>query len=467
MFIILALYQRVDYRQHRRRNKLKRCCVGRRGTHRGFGHGDTSVTHLAGLPTINMELDDLSQSGIRRIANYSPYLDQLAGFASDMGLKQRSNLVHLEQCLHSEWSLGQNTILSWTSLDDGILILVVPHYAIAEYTASPSNDPRIPARVSARFVTELISGSRQLTLTQMQKVARLLEVEPRFIPLRQPLTDHPVEKEIIERMIRRYGINYVASRAVTLFDIVGFSLLTPFEQMTQLNSLSYSLNSAHAKMLEQDVGIDFARSSSGDGFYIWNRDQGLEANVNLYHFMHIVLADNAIARSKSVSKAVPRLRACFHVGSCYEFHQAEGLNPTIHNYIVGDVTIELARMIEAAMPGQILVGDFFAELSGQNGFEESQVNLDAIAFLRRAQGNLSKLSGLELSGERVSAIKCYLTGERQGNTGEFDIRRLKIRDKHGLERTAYNAKVNIYRDTAEPILLGIEDRKLAVNGRIS
>ena len=99
-------------------------------------------------------------------------------------------------------------------------------------------------------------------------------------------------------MIRRYGINYVASRAVTLFDIVGFSLLTPFEQMTQLNSLSYSLNSAHAKMLELDVSINFARSSSGDGFYIWNRDDGLEANVNLYHFMHIVLADNAIARSK-------------------------------------------------------------------------------------------------------------------------------------------------------------------------
>lgn len=413
-----------------------------------------------------MELDDLSQSGIRRIANYSPYLDQLAGLASEMGLKQRSNLVHLEQCLHNEWSLGQNTILSWTPLDDGILILVVPHYAIAEYTATPTDDPRVPQKVSARFITELISGSRQLTLSQIQKVARLLDVEPRFVALRQPLSEHPVETQIIERMIRRYGINFVASRAVTLFDIVGFSLLTPFEQMTQLNSLSYSLNSAHAKMLELDVGINFARSSSGDGFYIWNRDQGLEANVNLYHFMHIVLADNAIARSKSISKAVPRLRACFHVGSCYEFHQAEGLNPTIHNFIVGDVTIELARMIEAAMPGQILVGDFFAEVSSQGiGHEDSQVNLDAVAFLKRAQGNLQKLSGLELSGERVSAIKCYLTGERL-ESGEFDIRRLMIRDKHGLERTAYNAKVNIYRETAEPILLGIEDRKLSANGQM-
>ncbi len=408
-----------------------------------------------------MDLDDLSQSGIRRIANYSPYLDQLAGLANEMGLRQRSNLVHLERCLNDHWSLGQNSILSWAPLDDGLLILVVPHYAIAEYTSAPTDGPGLPPRVSARFITELISGDRQLTIAQIQKVAKLLDIETTFIPLRQPLTGHAVETQIIEKMIRRYGINYVASRAVTLFDIVGFSLLTPFEQMTQLNSLSYSLNSAHAKMLEQDIGINFARSSSGDGFYIWNRDHGLEANVNLYHFMHIVLADNAIARSKSVSKAVPRLRACFHVGSCYEFHQAEGLNPTIHDFIVGDVTIELARMIEAAMPGQILVGEFVAEVPGQGiGDKDSQVNLDAVTFLQRAQGNLSKLSGLELSGEKVTAIKCYLTGERQDD-GEFSIRRLLIKDKHGLSRTVFNAKVNIYRELAQPILLGIEDKKLA------
>ncbi|MDX1516142.1 MAG: hypothetical protein R3288_04850 [Woeseiaceae bacterium] len=406
-----------------------------------------------------MELDDISQSGIRRLADFSPYLDQLAGLAQEMGLRQRSNLVQLERNLHQHWSLGQNNILSWAPLDEGVLILVVPHYAIAEYTSTRPKD--LPPRVSPRFITELISGDRQLSFSQMQKVARLLEVQPVYVALREPLSGHPVETQIIEKMIRRYGINYIASRAVTLFDIVGFSLLTPFEQMTQLNSLSYSLNSAHAKMLEQDVGINFARSSSGDGFYVWNRDDGLEANVNLYHFMHIVLADNAIARSKSTSKAVPRLRACFHVGSCYEFHQAEGLNPTMHDFIVGDVTIELARMIEAALPGQILVGDFLADVAPSKNADpaETQAHLDAVTFLQRAQGNLSKLSGMEFSGERVTAIKCYLTGENIGG-GEFNIRRLHITDKHGLERVAYNAKVNIYRETAQPILLGIEDRKL-------
>jgi hypothetical protein len=412
-----------------------------------------------------MELDDLSQSGIRRIADYSPYLDQLAGLAQQMGLRQRSNLTHVENSLRIHWSLGQNSILSWAPLDQSILILVVPHYAIAEYTSPP--DATMPPAVSPRFITELISGDRQLTLSQMQKVARLLNIEPKSIPLRVPLEGSKVETQIIEKMIRKYGINYVPSRAVTLFDIVGFSLLTPFEQMTQLNSLSYSLNSSHAKMLEADVNIDFARSSSGDGFYIWNRDVGLEASVNLYHFMHIVLADNAIAKSKSTSKTVPRLRACFHVGSCYEFHQAEGLNPTTHDFIVGDVTIELARMIDAALPGQILVGDFMAdvEIVHDNGDVTIEPNVDAVTFMQRAQGNLSQLSGVELSGDRVTAIKCYLTGENMGG-GQFNIRRLTIKDKHGLSRVAFNAKVNIYRDAAEPILLGIQDKKLPAIGLI-
>lgn len=406
-----------------------------------------------------MELDDLSKSGIRRLADYSPYLDQLAGLAQQMGLRQRSNLSHVESCLRSHWSLGQNCILSWAPIERCILILVVPHYAIAEYTSKKEGD--MPPRVSPRFITELITGDRQLSVSQMQKVARLLDIEPTKIPLREPLAGTKVETQIIEKMIRKYGINYVPSRAVTLFDIVGFGLLTPFEQMTQLNSLSYSLNSAHSKMLEQDVNLDFARSSSGDGFYIWNRDEGLEASVNLYHFMHIVLADNAIARSKSASKAVPRLRACFHVGSCYEFHQAEGLNPTTHDFIVGEVTIELARMIDAALPGQILVGDFLADIEviSDSGDVSTVPNIDAVTFLQRAQGNLARLSGMELSGERVTAIKCYLTGEDMGG-GQFNIRRLIIKDKHGLSRVAFNAKVNIYREDSQPILLGIQDKKL-------
>jgi hypothetical protein len=256
----------------------------------------------------------------------------------------------------------------------------------------------------------------------------------------------------------------VPSRAVVLFDIVGFSLLTPFEQMTQLNSLSYSLNSAQSKLLDKKIGIDFARSTTGDGFYIWNRDLDLEANINLYHLMHLILADNAIARQKARHNTVPKLRACFHAGSSYEFHQSEGLSPTLSHYIVGDVTVELARMIDRALPNQILVGDFIVEMPlGKDG---ATVRVDSVDFVLRATHSLAQLQGLELSGERIDAIKCYLTGTRLDN-GEFSVRRITLDDKHGISRQVYNAKVNIYRRKAEPILLGIEDRLIGSSNALA
>ncbi len=386
----------------------------------------------------------------------------LSDLPSDMDLRQRSNLVQLENELHRAWGLGQNCILSWCPHPLGVGLLVVPHYAVAEYTAVPDSTSPATWRVSERFIMDLISGRRQLSPSQMEKASRLLQVEPRVVRLRDPLNGSAAETRAIEMMVKRYGISYVDNRAVALFDIVGFSLLSPFEQMTQLNSLSYSLNSAYAKMLEGELDINFARSSTGDGFYIWNREAGCDANTNLYHFMHLVLADNAIARSKARTDSVPRLRAAFHVGSCYEFHQAEGLNPTVHDYIVGEVTIELARMIERAMPGQIFVGDF-RSVGPIDGAETEPPHFDAIRFVDHARHDLRRLRGVVLSGERISAIKCYLTGERLAS-GKYSIRKLEIADKHGLCRCVYNAKVNIYREKAEPILLGIEDRIIRRDG---
>jgi hypothetical protein len=155
---------------------------------------------------------------------------------------------------------------------------------------------------------------------------------------------------------------------------------------------------------------------------------------------------------------VPLLRAGFHVGSCYEFYHAEGLNPTLFTDIVGQVTIELARIVENAMPGQILVAEFLTAPADSPPLHEPDT-VDAVSFVDRAQHNLSQLNGLELSGDAIESIKCYLTGSARAD-GSFSIRKLAIYDKHGLTRNAFNAKVNIYRRAADPILLGIEDRLL-------
>jgi len=44
--------------------------------------------------------------------------------------------------------------------------------------------------------------------------------------------------------------------------------------------------------------------------------------------------------------------------------------------------------------------------------------------------------------------------------------RYATKDKCGLLRTAYSAKVNVYRDMARTILLGIEDKKLVGAGAV-
>ena len=417
---------------------------------------------------------DSPDSGIFKLASVGGYLDALSSITREMTLVERSNLIFLDKCLHQQWGLGQNVLLNWCPQGSGIGLLVVPHYAVADFATAPdaagrpvgdgnggyTEAPR--TRPSEDFFKSLLSGRRRLESDQMAKVARLLGIEMTHLALRQPLADDPVQQAIVEKMVKRYSITYVPSRAVVLFDIVGFSLLTPFEQMTQLNSLSYSLNSAQHKLSSKRIGIDFARSTTGDGFYIWNRDLTLEANVNLFHFMQLVLADNAIAQGKARQNTVPRLRACFHVGGSYEFHQAEGLNPTLYNYIVGDVTVALARIIERTRPGQILIGEFTAQMLASNGDSMSHATLDSLDFVERAASSIAQLAGIELSGESVELIKCYLTGARLEN-GRFTVRRLITRDKHGIARGVYNAKANIYRHNAAPILLGIEDHAVGAD----
>src|SRR5258706_5222405 len=410
---------------------------------------------------------DPRDSGIFRLASVGSYLDAMSTITDEMSLKERSNLILLDRALHEHWGLGQNVILNWCPEGDGLSLIVIPHYGVAEYSGR-DDDPLGMGRGDAPqpkqdFFQALLSGRRCLTLVQLHKVGRLLGLVPTHVTLREPLKNTAAQNEIIEKMVKRYSIGYVPNRGVCLFDIVGFSLLRPFEQMMQLNSLSYSLNSAQSRLLTKRIGVDFSRTTTGDGFYVWNRDLSLEGNVNLYHFMQLALADNAIAHKKTRRNGVPRLRACFHVGSSYEFQQAEGLNPTLYNYIVGDVTVDLARMIERAMPGQVFVGDFRAGMLAAEPDGGEMAVIDSVDFVDIATRNIEQLTGIELSGERVDSIRTYLTGSKLAN-GEFSVRRITVNDKHGVSRRVYNAKVNIYRHNAEPILLGIEDRAIEVSG---
>lgn len=360
--------------------------------------------------------------------------------------RNEKDLQVFEAALRNLWNLGRNIVLQWAAGADGIRLLVIPQYVIA----STSNNDACDGS-QADVIKSILASPKQVDSYTLEMNAARLGFYLVAVPV-APKTLRLYEEAICE-IVDRFGPHYVEHQAVALFDIVGFSLCTPLEQVAQINSLSYSLNSAHARMLGKRTDIGFARSTTGDGFYVWNRDSSIQANINLYHFMHLALADNAIARSKSEGNVTPELRAAFHVGSHYEFHQSEGLRPVSSSFIVGEVTIELARMVDYTRPGQVLVGDFKVPM---NNAELGEVEyVDTGRFIELTQETLSSLEGLVLSGDRIDAIRCYLTGEKRGET--FSVRKVTIVDKHGLSREAYNAKINIYRENSDPIFLGLQD----------
>jgi len=387
---------------------------------------------------------------IRRLGEVAGLENALRHSAEPVGPRAHY-LTIIEDALRDLWNLGRNLVLVWCEPRDksssGIEVLVVPHYAIAAAQES-SNE-------AAKTIERLLGGPKKVSPAQLRAYETVLG---NYIPAPIPLPPGTaIDDAEVNELVKRFGITYVEDRAVALFDIVGFSLYSPLEQVTQLNSLSYSVNSAHSKMLSKKIDITFARSTTGDGFYVWNRDRSIQANINLYHFMHLVLADNAIARGKSRGNVTPLLRAAFHIGGHYEYYQSEGLSPTIYSYIVGDVTIELARLIDRAVAGQVILGDFRVPMPDEH--TQKSVRVDAENFIARTQQTLSSLEGLVLSGDPVDAIKCYLTGSK-GPDGRYSITKYLVTDKHGLTRHAFNAKINIYRKNAEPIFLGVQDHDL-------
>jgi hypothetical protein len=386
------------------------------------------------------------------------WFNRFASDATVQGLQAetREELARLDDRLYKLWNLGGNALLAWTWVADDILVLSVRHYAIAEsvHAAGPEGDSK---REAAAVVHDLLSGPKRRPPDEFRRFCDIFNCEPEVV--RTSL--HPEYESVaaaISEIVRCYGVTLVRNRAVMLLDIVGFSLRPPLDQMAMLNSLAYSVNSAYGQLLSKDIRINFARTTTGDGFYIWNRATTAEADTELFKLLMMILADNAVAQRKARGSWVPRLRAAFHVGEHYEFQQVEGLNPTTFSYIVGQVTVDLARILERALPGQILLGDFVLRLGG--GFAGRGMRLDTPDFVESTAVTLEQLNGLDISGGRVKNIRCYLTGRTLGG-GRYVVNRYHVRDKHGESRRVYNGKMNIHLDKSEPVFLGMRSEDLS------
>lgn len=385
-----------------------------------------------------------------------------AGALEAISIVQRGNLKTLEKTLRKQWRLGQNIVLCWSADERGLLVIFVPHYFLGNYCAAGDVQTE-ENRDNEAFIRDLISGRRRKTRDELFAVSERLDVAPTFIKLSTALTEEQQVLDAVEQLIRRYGLSYVESRAVLLFDIVDFSLHTPFEQASQLNSLSYSLNSAYNKLLAQGIEINFARTTTGDGYYIWNRDLGPSANQDLFCFMLLVVADNAVARAASRGNTVPVVRTGYHIGGHYELYQAEGVNPSIFSYIVGEVTIELARMVDLAQAHQILIGDFHCEQAGWGSSDIKSITAASTpSFIGACNRELAAVRGSQLSGKTIDTMSCHLT-ESVEQDDKSRPRRFRIVDKHGISRYAYNLQIEIGLE-GKTLDLGLDESRLPGRG---
>lgn len=84
---------------------------------------------------------------------------------------------------------------------------------------------------------------------------------------------------------------------------------------------------------------------------------------------------------------------------------------------------------------------------------------NTLDFVEKTVATLDQLKGLVVGEEQIENIRCYLTGQAAPR-GDFLVSRYQLRDKHGMTRAAYNAKINIHRHRAAAIFLGIQHKDL-------
>jgi hypothetical protein len=346
-------------------------------------------------------------------------------------------LRELDLAINATWRLGQYMVVGWSHEGPTVLLCVVPTRRVFEASAT---------------VPLVFQGQRHMPNEAFLDLCKDMQARPTRILLPLPVGDGREElpPAVIDNLIRRYSVTRTAHRAVMLFDIVGFSRASSIEQVAQLNSLEYSINGATKKLRQVGIEAELARSTVGDGFYVWNRATGLQADITTYISLILILADNARARREGQTGFVPVLRACFAVGPHYSYHQVEGTSPRGFEYIVGEVTITLARLISKTLANQVLIGAFRRPLDNVPGRE-----VDTPMFMTQAAAAMAKISGLELGDYMLTELRSYLTGAELKD-GRYGVEGFRIKDKHGYLHECFNANIVLTDETGARTELGMK-----------
>ena len=345
--------------------------------------------------------------------------------------------------LRKIWGLGSNVIIGWRALPFGLDVLYLPSYEL----------PRV-----AKLYDDILRANRHIESPERFQALVTAGCRAKEIKIDARLGRDDNSVDAINKLIRAYTVSHIPCRAVCLFDMVSFSLYSPFEQITQISLLSHYIKLASMRCQRLNMPMDLCSTTTGDGFYVWNRNEGLMADVALYCTAMLALGYVYAARAVAKTEAVPRLRCGLHWGSHYEYYGGSASDV----FIVGEVTIELARIISTAQSGQLLIGSYLRDLTES----EPQVvqefgiySLDTANFMALAQGQLARLADVPVPGGKIESFNVFLTGPSVSED-TYSIRKYYVTDKHGLEHPCYNARLNMKSSSGEIISFGLLDRDL-------
>ena len=243
-------------------------------------------------------------------------------------------------------------------------------------------------------------------------------------------------------------------------DIVGFSKHTPEAQASQLSTLEFALNIAEESCKQKNLPMEMRRSTTGDGFYIWNRRTGPDADIALFVLMSLFLTYySGLKRAITEKDAAPDIRTAASCGSHYSFYNpGRDVLYTSDEYIVGDVTISVARLIGKTNTHQIVIGAFTRP--GPNATQDYTPEI----MIRLASKELEKFNGMPLFGSPVERFSFYLTGPKSQD-GRFKNQKMRVIDKHGFEHICFNGKVNVFVEGDDPYYTGWQHSDLTQKKR--
>jgi len=365
---------------------------------------------------------------------------------------QRVSLSHqvrsdLDKAFRRVWGLGANLIIGWRLLPHSLEIVYLSSFDL----------PKV-----AKLQSELLKPNRQITSEKEYHALVKAGCKLTKVSLTSDIGREENTVNYINNSIRNFTVTHYPCRAVALFDMVSFSIHSPFQQITQISVLSHYIRLAERRCQMLGMPIKLCMTTTGDGFYVWNNYEGIAADIALYNATILALTYNYVSRDLATTQSVPRLRCVIHFGSHYEYYQGSTEEGQSSAFIVGDVTVNAARLISGAMTNQLLVGSYSRDIDAGNEELSELVGLTSLetpSFLALAQNETRKLIELPIPGGKIEDIKAFLTGPKV-SANAFTIRKYYITDKHGLEHGCYNAKLTVTSSSGDKVSFGLLDKDL-------